>query len=123
MSNFWQHLLDGVGSTYTDTNGHVHTTTTQRVYDASLDPWRGVRNLVTCPHCGMIGRHRERGNPQQVFQQLLQRGFDGPSECPTCHDWSVAGAFLLNGKRYAPGERVPCPDYLIPRTREREEER
>ncbi len=85
------------------------------VYDPSLDPWLPVRNLLTCPHCGLIGRHRERGNPQKEFQRLLALGLDGPTRCTSCGEWSVPGKLLLNGKRYAPGERVPCPAYLIPR--------
>ncbi len=93
------------------------------VYDARKDPWRGVRNLLTCPHCGLIGRHRESGNPKKEFQKLLDRGFDGPTKCSSCEEWSVAGSFLLNVKRYAPGERVPCPEYLIPRHKSQEEER
>lgn len=93
------------------------------VYDPTLDPWRPVRNLLTCPHCGMIGRHRERGNPKKEFQKLLDRGLDGPTQCASCQEWSVAGSVLLNGRRYALGERVPCPAYLIPKSREKEEER
>ena len=111
---FWQDFVDGIGSTYTDSSGRVHTTTTRRMYDPSLDPWLGVRNLVTCPSCGVIGRHKECGNPKREFQKLLDRGLDGPAKCASCHEWSVAGSLLLNGKRYAPGERVPCPEYLIP---------
>lgn len=122
MKSFWQDLVEGIGSTTTDSRGNVHTTTTQRIYDPSKDPWRPVRNLLTCPHCGLIGRHREWGDPQKEYQTLLDRQLEHPSKCGSCGAWSVAGRILLNGKRYELGQRVVCPEYLIPRRKPGPEE-
>lgn len=103
---------------------HHHTETVYvRVYDPSRDPWLPVRRLLTCPHCQAIAEHREVGNPQKEFDRLMQAGVGQPRQCGHCDTWSVLAQSVDYSKKHPAGLRVRCPDYLIPRRSDPQEER
>ena len=123
---------------YTDFNGTIHHETWgnwggndgggRRV---APDPWIPVRRLMTCPHCGIVGPHREQGDAQKEYARLAQK-FVGPMQCTTCHAWSITAQELEVPRRgwfgrtkitqHPQGLRVDCPPYRIPHE-EKEEER
>ncbi len=115
--------------TETDFNGVVHHhessggwIDTRYIYDAEKDPWVPVRRLLTCPHCGLIGRHREQGDPRKEYARL-EAQLKNPVQCGSCGEWSIMANLLGNNPRkYPQGLRVDCPPYRIPHE-EREEER
>ncbi len=129
---------------YTDFNGTVHHETWGnwggdggggRARTAP-DPWVPVRRLMTCPHCGIIGPHREQGDdPQKEYVRLAQK-FNGPMQCGSCHAWSITAQVLeipqrgwfgrTKIKQHPQGLRVNCPPDRIPErdnAPDREEER
>lgn len=112
---------------YTDLNGVMHHENTSSwidtryIYDADKDPWLPVRRLMTCPHCGVIGPHREQGDPRKEYARM-ETNLKNPAQCEACNGWSILASQLNDHRRHPQGLRVDCPPYRIPK-QEKEEER